>query len=136
VQSNFGKYHIPVDYVYNWTAPAGRLFYNPQDGGYTSETGKVIKGTVQLKRDLLIEEAKLQNITDYALLPPGARPELEVQAALTRQLAKSKSSELQDIVATIQPTQYQQIIAALQQVMIIQGVAGSGKSEVGLHRVA
>lgn len=132
----FGKYHIPLDYVYNWTVPAGNLFYNPLDGGYTSKTGNAIKGTVQLKREFLIEETKLLQIYEPLLLPPRVKPELEEKTSLTRELSKSKGIELQDIVATIQSRQYEQIVAALQQVMIIQGVPGSGKSEVGLHRVA
>ena len=41
-----------------------------------------------------------------------------------------------DIVATIQPQQYEQIAATPEKIMIIQGVAGSGKSEVGIHRIA
>ena len=131
----FGKYHIPLDYVFNWQAPIGRLFYQPLVGQYDTPTGKVI-GTVQLKRELLIEEAHLLKITEYPLLPPGVKPILPEEAPLTRELSKPKGDELREIVATIQPEQYEEIAATPQRVMIIQGVAGSGKSEVGLHRIA
>ncbi len=131
----FGKYHIPLDYVYSWQVPIARLFYQPLSGEYEAPIGR-ITGTVKLKRELLIEQARLVELTDYRLLPPGVGPAPIEEASLTRELSKSRGYELRDIVTTIRPEQYEEIAATLQQVMIIQGVAGSGKSEVGLHRLA
>jgi len=131
----FGKYHIPLDYVFNWQAPVGRLFYQPLSGEYESPAGKV-KGAVTLKRELLIEQSLLANVIEVPLLPPAARVVPAKDELLTRELSKSKGDELREIVATIQPEQYEQIASAPYRVLIIQGVAGSGKSEVGLHRIA
>ena len=142
----FGEYHIPEVgepltqeqpnlYVLSYWAPISRLFYNPQSGGYNAPSGKVT-GTVIRKRELLIEQARLLKITEYPLLPPGVKPPLPEEAPLTRELSKPKGDELMEIIATIQPEQYEEIAATPYRVMIIQGVAGSGKSEVGLHRIA
>ena len=132
----FGRHRIPLDYVFNWRAPIGRLFYQPLEGRYDAPGGR-ITGEVKLKREVVVERGALIGIADYELLPTATKQRLAPgDATLTARLAQAKGVEMQDIVATIQPRQYEQIIAALQQVMIIQGVAGSGKSEVGLHRVA
>lgn len=131
----FGKYHVPLEYVYNWQAPIGRLFYQPLGNKYQALSGDVT-GTVKLKRELLIQNARLLQITEYPLLPPGAEIASTESTPLTRELSKPKAAGLGDIVATIQPEQYEKIAASPQRVMIIQGVAGSGKSDVGLHRIA
>ncbi|MBI4663606.1 MAG: ATP-binding domain-containing protein [Verrucomicrobia bacterium] len=55
---------------------------------------------------------------------------------MSERLSRSRGVELRETVATIQPEQYQQIAGQPAQVMFIQGVAGSGKSIVGLHRIA
>ncbi len=130
-----GKYHIRVKCVYSSWAPVARLFYRPLEGQYESGGG-IIKGTVELKRELVIEEARLLEIIDYKLLPPGSEAAVGEEEPLTKQLAKPRGSEMHDIVVTIQPEQYEEIAATPEKVMIIQGVAGSGKSEVGLHRIA
>lgn len=130
----FGEYHIRLDYVFSLGAPIMRLFYSPLAGEYDSPAGKVA-GVVNLKRELLIEEARLLDINEVPLLPPGAKGVLAKPTRLTRQLSESKGSELKKIVATIQPDQYEQIASTPYRVLIIQGVAGSGKSEVGLHRI-
>ena len=57
-------------------------------------------------------------------------------AALTGALSGTGSSQLGEVVATIQPNQYEQIASTDKSVMIVQGAAGSGKSLVGLHRIA
>jgi len=130
-----GKFWIPLDYVFSWVAPIAALFYNPLSGSYRGERGRVT-GTVTLKRALRIQGARLLGLTDFRLLPPGVEPISTEEEALTSQLSKPKGERLSDVVATIQPAQYEQIAASPQQVMVIQGVAGSGKSEVGLHRLA
>jgi len=131
----FGEYHIPLDYVFNWEAPVGKLFYNPLAGEYDSPAGKMT-GVVNLKRELLIEEARLLDVVEVPLLPPGAKALPIKQTRVTRQLSESKGSEMKRIIATIQPEQYEQIASTPYRVLIIQGVAGSGKSEVGIHRIA
>lgn len=130
-----GEYHIPLDYVFNWRAPIGKLFYTPSTGEYTSPTGR-IKVVVNLKRELLIEETTLLDVVEIPLLPPGEKVTPVKQTRIARQLSESKGTELKKIVATIQPEQYELIASTPYRVLIIQGVAGSGKSEVGIHRIA
>lgn len=130
-----GEYHIPLDYVFNWQAPIGKLFYNPLAGEYTCPSGK-IKVVVNLKRELLIEQSTLLDVVEVPLLPPGEKVTPVKQTRISRQLSESKGTELKKIVATIQPEQYELIASTPYRVLIIQGVAGSGKSEVGIHRIA
>ena len=56
--------------------------------------------------------------------------------ALDQALTTTGQRELHEIVATIQPEQYSIIAEADSKVMIVQGAAGSGKSLIGLHRLA
>lgn len=130
-----GEYHIPLDYVFSLGNPIMKIFYNPLAGEYDSRVGKVT-GVVNLKRELLIEEAHLLEINEIPLLPPGVKEPPAKPTRLTRQLSESKGAELKKIVATIQPEQYELIASTPYRVLIIQGVAGSGKSEVGIHRIA
>ncbi len=102
---------------------------------YTSPAGK-IKAVVNLKRELLIQESLLLDVVEIPLLPPGEKVTPVKQTRIGRQLSESKGTELKKIIATIQPEQYELIASTPYRVLIIQGVAGSGKSEVGIHRIA
>ena len=57
---------------------------------------------------------------------------------LTETLSETGDGDghLQIIVETIEPEQYQSIANVRDKVLIVQGAAGSGKSEIGLHRIA
>ncbi|NML67869.1 hypothetical protein HHL22_21930 [Hymenobacter sp. RP-2-7] len=55
---------------------------------------------------------------------------------LQRELAKSSDDKLKNIVATIQRDQNAVIRNETAPVMVIQGVAGSGKTSIALHRIA
>ena len=56
--------------------------------------------------------------------------------ALLDALEADRSGELHDIVATIQQAQYEVITQPLDQLLIVQGGPGTGKTQVGLHRVS
>jgi len=137
----FGKFHVPEylskthpeKYIIGFGSNIFELFVNPLSGKYRAPIGE-ITGEVKLKRRLLIQESRLKEIIEYEL-PVKEKPAPVEDSFLTQELSKSKGEELPDIIATIKPEQYEEIAAALQQVIIIQGVAGSGKSEVGLHRI-
>jgi len=136
----FGRYHIPIDHVYSWEADIADLYHDPAADGYTvRHTEERITGEVKLKRHLTIENTQLLDYHDLIKLPVP-RKRLEAggvkSAALTSALEQPKSDRLKDIVETIQPEQFRQIKGGLDQVMIVQGVAGSGKSEIGIHRLA
>lgn len=115
------------------------LFYKDPETtkSYKAPSGE-IKGNITLKRSFEIVNSKLMRMFNlYRLLPPGVEVKrLRESPALTKLLERPKEFELEDIVATIQQEQHDKIAAKRDQVMIVEGVAGSGKSEVGLHRVA
>jgi len=133
-----GKMYIDIDYVYSWEAPIASLYY--QDSrtvkGYKVRN-RYLPGIITLKRNLEINNCQLRHVSEsYRLLLQQDQEEITFEDHLIRRLEEPKSRRLEDIVATIQPQQYEQIAATPEKIMIIQGVAGSGKSEVGLHRIA
>ena len=109
--------------------------------------GLHIRATVQLKRIFDIEDAVLKSVSD-ALRRLGPCPSAAIAATLEPQqgqwsnaaldlsLTAIGQSSLSQVIATIQPDQYQRIAAAEEKVMLVQGAAGSGKSLIGLHRLA
>jgi DNA helicase-2/ATP-dependent DNA helicase PcrA len=136
-----GTVYIP-EHVFSWTSPYARqLFYaDPQRvSSYKAPKGQ-IRGRITLKRQYAIQNSRLLDATEvYRSLPsPDGRTVAEdsSESFMTKQLSQGRGGELREVVATIQPDQYQQIAAAPGQVMVVQGVAGSGKSIVGLHRIA
>ena len=63
-------------------------------------------------------------------------PEPVLSDALLESLGAARAGELGDIVATIQAAQYEVISRPLDQLLIVQGGPGTGKTVVGLHRVS
>ncbi len=126
--------------VIDWRAPVASLFYNTAAGGdgeaaYESPEGTVT-GTVWLKRHLGIKQGVLQRIVDAKVkgAPEGEEPVLD--SFLQYRLQESRDARLRDIVSTIQAEQNAIIRAPMDRPLIIQGVAGSGKTTVALHRLA
>ena len=142
-----GRYHIPVDHVYSWDSPVADLYRilnsNEYEYTYKHQSGiterRVMRGLVTLRRALTVESSQLIAYTNIYQLPaPGEKPQIvrSKESPLTKALMKSKIGQMKDIVETIQPEQYEKIRAGLEQIIIINGVAGSGKSEIGVHRLA
>lgn len=81
-----------------------------------------------LKRQYQIENGKLLNYTDISLF---------TNDELLQQCLKENSDiRLKNIVATIQKEQNRIIRANMFKPLIVQGVAGSGKTTVAIHRIA
>ena len=120
--------------VLDWRAPIARLFYRPHETGYDVR-GKFWPTQVNLKRTYVIEEGVLKSYTDDLYRSPDSTV-VEPEDSLTYTQPATGRIELSEVVATIQPEQYQYIASTDSNVMVIQGVAGSGKSLVGLHRIA
>jgi DNA helicase IV len=55
---------------------------------------------------------------------------------LTEEIERPRVGPMRDIVATIQPEQYDVVSADLSQTICVQGAPGTGKTAVGLHRAA
>lgn len=132
--------------VVDWRAPVARLFSRRRPGPihYPSPDG-VVNVQLQLKRHFNIRGQSLLNLQDeFDTRPTSAsesitatRPNLiDPDAYLREILSGRRDAQLGDIVATIQEHQDDLIRADLQQVLVVQGVAGSGKTSIALHRVA
>ena len=116
-------------YVHDWRSPICNLFYDYELGEaeYTAPAG-VIKGTIKRKRQYTIENAKLLHVFDN---------EINIDDELLQQvLATESSDKMKNIVNTIQKEQNQVIRNTKDKNMIVQGIAGSGKTSVALHRIA
>lgn len=123
---------IDKDYeplVYDWRAPIANLYYNYGLGpsSYEGIEGR-IEGTTSLKRQFDIKMGVLKNIYDNEL---GLSDELLVMT-----LANNTSEHMRAIVDTIQKEQNEIIRYSGTSTLVVEGVAGSGKTSVALHRIA
>ncbi|MFC4810365.1 HelD family protein [Paenibacillus sp. GCM10023250] len=123
--------------VVDWRAPVASLFYAFSGGeapiSYESPDGEV-EGTVHLKRNLLVREGKLERVVDSYVR--GQEDESVTDEFLLYRLGENKDNKLRDIVSTIQQEQDRIIRTDKNKAVFIQGVAGSGKTTVALHRLA
>jgi DNA helicase-2/ATP-dependent DNA helicase PcrA len=123
--------------VIDWRAPIASLFYSFTGGldptTYESPDG-IIHGLVYLKRNLAIRKQILQRVVDT--YDRNADSLAVGDEFLLYRLGENKDNKLRDIVSTIQAEQDHIIRAAKNTALIIQGVAGSGKTTVALHRLA
>lgn len=126
--------------VIDWRAPVASLFYSTAVGGtdevtYDTPEGSE-SGVIWLKRNLGIKHGILQRIVDSKVkgAPTDDQPILD--EFLSYRLQESRDSRLRDIVSTIQSEQNAIIRAPMDRPLVIQGVAGSGKTTVALHRLA
>jgi DNA helicase II / ATP-dependent DNA helicase PcrA len=125
--------------VIDWRAPVASLFYTSASGGDETASyeapGGLVEGLLWLKRNLAVKGRKLQHIADARV--KGAPGEaMEGDTFLLYRLQESRDTKLRDIVSTIQGEQNAIIRAERDRPLIIQGVAGSGKTTVALHRLA
>ncbi|MDS1028891.1 hypothetical protein RDV78_00055 [Bacillota bacterium LX-D] len=116
-------------YVYDWRAPISSIFYRYELGevSYQAPCGTV-KGEVTLKRQYEIKNGKLQYFFDSSVSV--------MDDILKKVLSGHVSSKMKTIVETIQREQDIIIRDIENELVIVQGVAGSGKTSVALHRVA
>ena len=115
--------------IYDWRAPVSSMFYDFELGEswYITPSGKV-NGRIVLKRQYKIREGKMEFVIENDV---NIHDEI-----LQKELSKSADDKLKTIVATIQRDQNVVIRNETAPVMIIQGVAGSGKTSIALHRIA
>lgn len=122
---NKTAYPIIVD----WRAPISNLYYEGRVGKAEYEClGEKIKGEIFLKRQYIIENQELKK---YVNINVTGNDEL-----LQNALEERADDRLKNIVATIQDEQNKIIRADINQPLIVQGVAGSGKTTIALHRIA
>ena len=116
--------------VIDWRAPVANAYYENGLGkcSYPAPDGGEFPIELKLKRTYEIENGKLLDYFDTEVI---ANDDL-----LTKYLAKNKQAVLGEIIATIQKEQNDIIRKSPYHNMIVQGVAGSGKTTVAMHRIS
>lgn len=115
--------------IYDWRAPISGLYYDysPGPAQYKTET-EVIKGSMELKRQFVIKGGKIK-----AMFETGVTIGDEM---LQEVLGNNADTQMKTIVATIQKEQNQIIRNDSSSLVVVQGVAGSGKTSAAMQRVA
>lgn len=115
--------------IVDWRAPVANIYYEGRLGetSYETEDG-LQEGELLLKRQLTVEKGQLENIFDIDITT--------TDEFLQASLEANADSKLKDIASTIQAEQNRVIRAEMNRPLIVQGVAGSGKTTIALHRIA
>ncbi len=116
--------------VIDWRAPIATVYYDHNVGPctYSVKGEGSFKIDLKRKRTYEIEADQLKDFYDSDVV---ANDDL-----LTKYLAKSKRAVLGEIIATIQQEQNEIIRKKPQHNVLVQGVAGSGKTTVAMHRIS
>lgn len=115
--------------VYDWRAPISGMFYQYEPGRamYNAPAG-IIAGDMLLKRQYKIKGSRLRYFYDC-----GIKINDEI---LQEVLSRNSSPTMKNIVETIQKEQDTAIRDTENDLLIVQGVVGSGKTSIALHRIA
>ena len=116
--------------IVDWRAPIASLFYEGKLGNlfYTLPSSEKIEVLLEERKQFLIKEDKIISMFDS---------EIDVKDEFLKQMLSLKSSsKLKNIVQTIQSNQDKVIRMDRNNCIVINGVAGSGKTSVALHRTA
>lgn len=129
-----GRYGLTLENAFeplivDWRAPIASLFYKGTLGesSYNPPAGEV-KADIIGRKQLIIKKGQLQGVFDSAV---DVKDEI-LQMVLT----KNSSDKLKDIVMTIQKEQDEIIREDRNKVIVVNGVAGSGKTTIALHRIS
>lgn len=125
-----GRRHVRDDaghpLVVDWRAPISIPFYQATRG----DRRKVRRR----RRFGFSDTAQLTAYEDEVLTGPAAGG--GSSTILTAEIERPRSGPMRDIVATIQPEQDELVRAPLHPSLCVQGAPGTGKTAVGLHRLA
>jgi DNA helicase IV len=127
--------HDPVGQpvVVDWRAPVSRAFYRASPAEPMG---------LGLRRRFGFAGGQLTAHEDETFVSTGTAPAAAgpagpgVSRILIDEIERPRSGPMRDIVATIQPDQDDIVRAAADQTLCVQGAPGTGKTAVGLHRVA
>lgn len=113
----------------DWRAPICSLYYDSELGqaSYIAPSG-LQTGKLQLKRQIVIKDGELVDALDTSLVT--------TDELLQPYLSVTADNRMKTIIASIQKEQNQIIRRPITKNIIVQGVAGSGKTSVALHRIA
>jgi DNA helicase IV len=135
---HIGRRHVhdqdgtPV--VIDWRAPVSRPFYRASQADSMG---------LALRRRFGFSGGELTAYEDERFADPGGwgggrlrSDEIKTSKLLVAEIERPRSGPMRDIVATIQPDQDDIVRAEAGQTVCVQGAPGTGKTAVGLHRVA
>ena len=128
-RSSLRKNSYQEMYVYDWRSPIASIFYRFMTGEafYDAPCGRVT-GELNLKRQYEIKNGKLEYFFDS---------DVQIADEFLRQLlSQNTTAKMKAIVETIQHEQDVVIRDMENDLLMVQGVAGSGKTSIALHRAA
>src|SRR5580700_1576042 len=111
--------------VIDWRAPVSRPFYRASQADPMG---------LDRRRRFGFSGGELTAFEDEQF-GPGARS-AATSRILIDEIERPRSGPMRDIVATIQPEQDDIVRAGVEQTVCVQGAPGTGKTAVGLHRIA
>jgi DNA helicase-2/ATP-dependent DNA helicase PcrA len=115
--------------IYDWRAPVASMFYDFELGKAWYETpAGTVSGSIELRRQFRIRRGRMEYMIENSL---NIQDDL-----LQRELSHTSDDKMKQIVATIQRDQNAIIRNETSPIIIIQGVAGSGKTSIAIHRIA
>lgn len=129
-----GRYGLTLDNAYeplivDWRAPIASLFYQGTLGPatYNPPAGEV-KADIIDRKQIIIKKGELKGVFNSAV---------DVKDEILQMVLSDNSSEkLKDIVMTIQKEQDEIIREDRNKIVVVNGVAGSGKTTIALHRIS
>lgn len=115
--------------VHDWRAPVSSMYYDFELGEawFEAPDGR-LAGTITLKRQYRIRNGRLEQMME--------NPSAVYDEVLQQALSENSDRKMRNIVATIQRDQNPIVRNERSRALIIQGVAGSGKTSIALHRIA
>ena len=116
-------------YVADWRAPVSSMYYDFNVGEASFKIGEdEYRGNIELKRQYKIENSSLISYFDT---------ELTINDEILQDiLSKNVSTKMKQIVSSIQKEQNTLVRNGNLENVLVQGVAGSGKTSIALHRAA
>ncbi|GLB60841.1 RNA polymerase recycling motor HelD [Cytobacillus sp. NCCP-133] len=115
--------------IYDWRAPISSLYYDYSPGAaeYRTPIGRM-HGEMTLKRQFIIRNGVIEGMFDTGVTIGDQ--------LLQEVLGNQANSQMKSIVATIQKEQNAIIRNERSKILVVQGVAGSGKTSAALQRAA
>lgn len=115
--------------IYDWRSPIAALFYNNELGRSSYQVNKnTIHASIEERRQFVIEKNKLITLFDTLI---AIQDDVLLEA-----LASDDTEKMKDITATIQQEQNEIIRDLDHSYLLVNGVAGSGKTSAIMQRIA
>ena len=126
---NFAEETGRTPLIYDWRAPVSGLFYDFDKGEASYQApGGLMEGEITSKWQYKIRKGKMVY---------GFESDMKIDDDILKaELGANGDVQLKNIIRTIQKEQNAIIRNTKDRILVIQGVAGSGKTSVALHRIA